>query len=264
MHPLDGPRLKIRRAESEIGSLARAEEAFRSDADYEIVRAEFNPKSGKYVYRVRINITPDLDWGVSVGEIAHNLRSALDGLVWQLALLDTKTPASNTQFPIFLIRRTRGKRPGFEDAGRRYIRSLRPNHQAIIEGLQPYQRKFSPMDVGRGRNNVLYLLHEINNADKHRLLQVVGGKPGITSWGGQWGNAPPGSVEITGPDIRVLKDGAKLMEAAVDVAVYPKFIPLIAFWQGCPAVRNKAVVFTFGRIARWVSDIVESFAPDFP
>lgn len=114
MHRLDGPRLKIRRAYHELDVLTGAELKFRNDADYQVVRAEFNPKTGEYAYRARVNIVPDLDWGVSIGEIAHNLRSALDGLVWQLALLKTKgkAPAGNTQFPIFLIGRTKRRRGG--------------------------------------------------------------------------------------------------------------------------------------------------------
>jgi 8-oxo-dGTP pyrophosphatase MutT (NUDIX family) len=49
-----------------------------------------------------VRAPPPLDWGVEIGEIAHNLRSALDGLVYQLALPTTKAPAGNAQFPIFL------------------------------------------------------------------------------------------------------------------------------------------------------------------
>lgn len=267
MHPLDGPRLKVRRAESEIQMLREAEQAFRSEAKYQVIMTEINPKTGNDVYRVRISSPPpDLEWGVWIGEIAHNLRSALDGLVYQLALLKTKTPARNTQFPIFLVGKTIRKRksrrdliPHFEGMelgnGRSMIHDLKSEHQARIERLQPYKR-------GRGdRNCPLWWLHEVNNADKHRLIQVVGSKTGMGPFVGGVGDDfkypfryPPGMI---------LKDGAKFGEAPRGVHVSPKLIPLIAFWEGCPQVKGKAVCNTLRIITEDVSKIVESFAPEF-
>ena len=42
-------------------------------------------------------------WGVLIGEILHNLRSALDHLIWQLVILETGAPPTTTKtaFPIF-------------------------------------------------------------------------------------------------------------------------------------------------------------------
>jgi hypothetical protein len=266
MHPLDGPRLKVRRAESEIEAFRRGEEVFWKEAHYKVVRAEFNPKTQKYAYRLSMKVAPPQELGVLIGEMAHDLRSALDGLVYQLALLKTKTPASNTQFPIFLVgrtkRRRRGKRggliPHFEGMGlsdgRSMIRDLRPEHQAMIERLQPYKR-------GRGHHrDPLFLLREINNADKHRLIQVVGLKPTGLMWFGS------GTV-IEEPSRQrrpvVLKDGAKLCEFSADVRVNPQLIPLITFSEGCEAVKNRAVVVTFDSIVEEVSKIMEGFGPEF-
>ena len=268
MHPLDGPRLKIRRAISEIQALRLAEEAFRSASDYKAVRAEFNPKSGNHVYRVQVNVKPSLEWGVWIGEIAHNLRSSLDGLVYRLALLETKTPALNTQFPVFLVGTTTRKRrpnrniliPHFEGMefghGRSMIRQLRPEHQTMIERLQPYKR-------GRGgRNSPLHWLKEINNADKHRLIQVVGSKLGIGPFIGTWGDVQPTPRRF--PNFRlILKDGAKLGELPPNVHVAPKLIPLVAFWVGCPPVQGKAVVNTLRIISEHVSQIIEDFSSEF-
>src|SRR5438093_7921092 len=105
-HPLDGPRLKIRQAKRQLEGLRGLEYNFQAECNYEIVLAEFNPKRGEYAYRVLINILPSDDWSICISEIAHFLRSALDNLVYQLALLNTDTPAWNVQFPIFLIGRT--------------------------------------------------------------------------------------------------------------------------------------------------------------
>ena len=58
MLDLYGPRLKVARAKSEIERLRLAEDTFRENTQYHIVRAEFNTKSGNYVYRVRIEGSP--------------------------------------------------------------------------------------------------------------------------------------------------------------------------------------------------------------
>src|SRR6266511_2429033 len=48
---------------------------------------------------------PTIEWGVRIGDCLHNLRSALDHVVWQLALLHlqrqpTDKEARRIQFPI--------------------------------------------------------------------------------------------------------------------------------------------------------------------
>src|SRR5208283_1885052 len=101
MHELDGPRLKVARAKEEIDRLRTIEDELMGNTYYRLVGAELNPISGRRIFRLPNNIPkPSNEWGVLVGEIAHNLRSALDGLVYQLARLETDTPAPNTQFPI--------------------------------------------------------------------------------------------------------------------------------------------------------------------
>lgn len=280
MHPLDGPRLKIRRAIAEIERLRLLEETFRSEAKYEIVRAEMNPKTGKYVYRARVIYEPPLDeWGVWVGEIVHNLRSTLDGLVFQLARLN-KAPAEtrDTQFPIFRYRYTRrlrsGEVMGFEGhqgarrpargSGRYMIRRLRPEHQARIEWLQPYRRNGGQTPWGRplnGRWNLLYRLKELNDADKHRLIQLVGAKIGAGPIYGGWGDNIQDHV-IFG-HTSILKDGAEILQAGPQVHVDTHVLPLIAFWKGCKAVRNVGACLALRLMADKVSEIVESFAAEF-
>lgn len=252
-HPLDGPRLKIARAVREVETLRGAEAAFRSEADYKIVLSEFNPETGKYVYRVRLDIAPPIEWGVWIGEVAHNLRSALDQLVWQLALLATNAPARHTQFPVLLAATSSSSGPCFDKNGKRMITSLRPEHQAVIERLQPYQ-------PGRGgSDNALYLLSEVNNADKHRLLQVVAARAGLVTVG-TWGDV---DVDVAWAGLSVLEDGAKLLEAAPDVHVNPKLTPLVAFGDGCRAVQGRGVCLILDGIAKHVAEVVEGFGPEF-
>jgi hypothetical protein len=272
MHSLDGSHLKVRRAKSEIKRLASAEEAFRRDADYRAVKAEFNHQDGKQVYRIKIGAAPDPMWGIYAGEIAHNLRSALDGLVHQLVLHNCKTPTTNTQFPIFLVGHTTRKREGrntliphFEGMeladGRHMIQFVSKPHQAMIERLQPYKRG-QGRAIGLGKSNVLYLLKELNNADKHRLVQVIESRAGAF-FTARWGNIDPSDVDSPGRFI-VLEEGAKFLAAAPDVDVYPKITPYITFWKGCKAIEGKGVVWTLHRIAQHVEAIISDFRGALP
>jgi len=87
MHPLDGVRLKITRAKEQIDAFYKEVDMFWM---YEPKPCEVIPKSGSkkpnYSYIFQVNRLPPQEWGVVVGEITYNLRSALDHLAWQLAL----------------------------------------------------------------------------------------------------------------------------------------------------------------------------------
>ncbi len=271
-HPLDGPRLRIQRARSQIDMLRGLEKAFRDVVKFEVTKGELNPKTGLYTYHVRVpTVTPLDDWGVYIGEIAHNLHSTLDGLVYQLALITTKSPARNTQFPIFLVGRPKdrnrfhhcfegvrtkgGKVQILTADGRAMIRQLRPEHQAMIEQLQPYKR-------GRGgRKNPLYLLKEINNADKHRLIPIVGPISGAGPVTSYWeGESEPTIIRVSR---KILKDGAEILSAAPEVHVGQDIYPLIVFADGCPGVARRGVRHVLGKIADQVSEVVETFATEF-
>lgn len=265
MHPLDGIGLKIKRAKGEIDRLRSMEDTFFKNTHYSIVRAEQNPISGKHIYRVRIDgLPPSLDWGIYIGEIAHNLRSALNHLVYQLALLNSSNKRETVagdkllQFPIFLYERD------FKTKGKKRIKLLTPEHQASIERLQPYKGSSSPLlktiDLTKwsGCDSPLFWLEEINNTDKHRIIQVAGVRPGgfsTTYWGEQ-------RDAFIGGHFGILEDGAKFGESP-DMGVNVQITPLIAFANGCVPVFSKPVCLLLNLSATTVSEIVESFASEF-
>jgi len=269
MHPLDGPRLKIARAKAEIDQLRSMESVFFEHTHHTAVRAEQNLKSGKYIYRIKIDgPPPSLDWGVYIGEITHNLRSALNYLVYQLALLNGSNKLTSVaqdkrlQFPIFL------KSKEFRAKGKNMIKLLRPEHKARIERLQPYKRsdgmllKSVNLAEWCGRNSPLFWLEEINNADKHRIIQVTGVKPGgfVISY---WGERPEPPFKGTRQVFRILRDGAKFGEADPDVHVNTQIRTFIAFADSCEAVRNQPVCPLLDKIWITVSEIIDSFVSEF-
>ena len=105
-------------------------------------------------------------WGILLGDMFHNVRSALDNLAWLLATKSAGEPA----FPLdrdwrkvtFPIHSQQNSFSSMRGMGGKFFRS---RDWTYFETLQP----FNP-----GRDNrILGVLSEMNNADKHRALHVV-------------------------------------------------------------------------------------------
>ena len=99
-------------------------------------------------------------YSVLVGEVAYNLRSALDHLVWQLALANGATSNPRNEFPIF------HERDLYRKKVKAKLRGLSERHCAMIESFQPFWK-------GGCIGPHLRMLHAICNIDKHRHLNVV-------------------------------------------------------------------------------------------
>jgi hypothetical protein len=259
LHPLSGPFEKLRRAAVRIQDLDRQIDEFRFENKYGIVVSELEPCGEYYALRAVAKSEPPLEWGVIVGEIAHNLRSALDNLMWQLIIangldpenLDPKKPYP--AFPIFKFFKDQNG-SGFCNEGVRHVARLRPEHAKWIEENQPYNTS----DVNQ---SCLWLLHEINNADKHRVLQVAGSAFGrdVVVIGGAGDPLHPENVEFL-PDPLFLVNGAKVgkVHGRVLGRGKPQYLPTteIAFQSGCLAVNGMVVNRTVMNIWNHVSEIV--------
>ena len=280
MHPLDWPRAKVKRAKSQVIALQASLERFFKENTYSIILADFNRKAG-YQY-VRIKDAPTLpdEWGVVIGEIVHNLRSALDLLAWQLALKDTPEPYGRTAFPIYLIghtdRRDRNGNiiPQFWHTGHglRLLKSIHRRYRTRIEAFQPYKRG------NRGRQSPIFLLQELNNTDKHRLITVLGTWAVGTSFQGRIGggskfkvgvplypNAIIGYVYPLKNDALILdfSNGRPQIKKTREIEVNLEITPGIRFADGGKAVQGFPVIPTLNSLLNEVSRIIESFANDF-
>lgn len=107
MHPsLVGPRLKWRWANDHIASLGNKIRAF-FDGDSYSVGSNFDQETEQHVIAVRLSAEPPLArWSLMVGDALHNLRSALDYLIYQLAIKGSgqEPPPYHRrlQFPVFI------------------------------------------------------------------------------------------------------------------------------------------------------------------
>src|SRR5262245_2957355 len=101
-HRLTGVVAKFNRSKEQFDVL-RAEigEFLDQEPQTHLSRGEFNADTWEWIERFQMQ-GPPLRWGVILGDCVHNLRSALDHLICQVALLDggTMDDCAQTQFPI--------------------------------------------------------------------------------------------------------------------------------------------------------------------
>jgi hypothetical protein len=113
---------------------------------------------------------PTLRWGVIVGDVVHNLRSALDNAVEELTVTHHGGPLPATAFPVFRSRRrfhetTPGGDPALR-SGLYKIRGVAPASAKLVEAEQPFHAR----DPER---TALWQLNALWNLDKHRITPIV-------------------------------------------------------------------------------------------
>ena len=156
--PLEGSRAKSRRAKQHLDALDASVRAFLDSKPYR-VRVESDLERGHYVVRVD-NDPPPMptdEWALLIGDCAHNMRSALDYITWECAY---GRGDRQTMFPIFRDEKN------FDAAARSMLRHLSPRMRTAIKAVQPYHAP-DPTFTN------LWVIHALDNADKHRLLTLT-------------------------------------------------------------------------------------------
>ncbi|MFT5657769.1 MAG: hypothetical protein ACI9KN_001043 [Gammaproteobacteria bacterium] len=162
---MDSSLLKIKRAEkhlAELSSLFRSKKPFR-------YFVETNCKTGQRATFAKRDETVASDAAIIIGDIIHNLRSAVDHAYWNCTKTHAKSDKErkNIQFPI----------TSTEDA---LLSSVLPglpkrvseSFCTALETLKPYR------DSG---NKLLCAIHDLDILDKHKLLIPTGNFTKITS-----------------------------------------------------------------------------------
>ncbi len=132
-------------------------------------------------YGLRFDITAETGWcsvmltpqkgvveprfGVLLGDVVHNLRSALDYVVASLVEASNSTLVARHKFPIYADKTRYLKEVGTPAAPRSTgpLGGVRFGGE-LIESVQPYKRQPEPRVVQ------LWAVHRLSNADKHRQL----------------------------------------------------------------------------------------------
>jgi hypothetical protein len=156
---------KLERAEEDIQQLNAEITVFLKYRPGAPVGDDRNEAVHKFIdFYERREVPPR--FAVIAGEVAHNLRSALDYIAWALSVeayrgthggaiafpILSEKPASAAEFRrVFSLK--------IEGVGSREARDL-------IERCQPYNAR-DPL------NNPLLIVHDLNRIDKHRALTIV-------------------------------------------------------------------------------------------
>jgi hypothetical protein len=202
---LSGVHLKLKRAKVHLDALnARLDDADRGRL-YGLV-CEPDTQPGQYVVKVK-KAASDEDWPLLLGDFIHNLRTALDYLVWQLVKANGETPDRSNEFGIFLDPAIFDGTPGDQD-----FKGVHPEARAVIRSVQP----FSPSDKWQtGRLHPLFLLRELEIVDKHRLIHTITLAPEetILTFREPLDDAQVEMFNLSG---RVLEDGTEVCRITTD------------------------------------------------
>lgn len=101
---------------------------------------------------------PLIPLAVVFADYLHNVRRALDNVIWHLVTLHGGTPNTNTSFPV--IREEKDWRSALGSK----LRQFPTEWVDVVEGAQPFKGKGDPM------KHWLYLLHQLDLRNKHKLM----------------------------------------------------------------------------------------------
>lgn len=151
----DGIRAKVARA---LELLLDLDERLHDylDADPFALQREVQRDGETHVFVLRVTAPPPVGLSLLVGEVAHQLRSAVDHIAYGLVVAAGNAPTRRTGFPVCRVRP-----PSLKVAGGVTNAAL-----AAVDAVQPYQRR-DP------RGHPLHVLNKLWNVDKHRNLHVT-------------------------------------------------------------------------------------------
>ena len=160
MRPFEASKLKLDRAAKHLRDLEEAVAAYLAERPCVIVVEPLSyEKWGTRAWKARIRKAVPLDLSAIVGDVVHNLRTALDLLACDLVRLKGKStrkayfPFCDTEADLSATIKARH----MNHAGRDIVQA--------IQALQPY----------KGGNITLRAVHDLDIADKHHaIIPVIG------------------------------------------------------------------------------------------
>ncbi|MGA2590105.1 MAG: hypothetical protein ABSH32_09335 [Bryobacteraceae bacterium] len=155
--PFEGSRRKLARGEYHLEILKRDIDAFFKENPYERV-IEPNPELPGYVdWKIRISKPVPEHLAETIGDVATNLRAALDHAVYAFAIAGGRTKPREAYFPIS------GSADAFEP-------NMKGRCRDVPQEIYPILRMFKPY---KGGNDLLWALNEVCLRDKHILLMPI-------------------------------------------------------------------------------------------
>jgi hypothetical protein len=171
MRPFKGCRERVDRADAHDKAFAKAWNTFVDDDPYHPVVQMQDDGTGAIFVRPNYAALPT-EFSLELGEILYQLRAALDGCVYDAAILETnQDPPPNEAALAFPICTSE---TNFKNCAGN-ITPLTKKRRDIIEAVQPYKiPKLEPDLMVFNFNRTLGILHDWARKDRHRTLHVVG------------------------------------------------------------------------------------------
>jgi hypothetical protein len=159
--PLDGVDLKLKQASKHLACLDIEVRALVGDG--RPIVGYFDSDTSEYVFRVDSE-PPPIEWGVTLSELVHLLRSSLDNLFWQLLVKRLRAEPAPRKRESFPIHKTKD---GYKGDLEPWVNKLTTDDRALIEEAQPFKAP-KPWH----QRHPLALLNDLNNIDKHRFFHI--------------------------------------------------------------------------------------------
>jgi hypothetical protein len=160
-------------ARKRFAELRAEAKQFIDGQPYEFTMA-YDADAGVLAARLHPEQVP-LEISFMVGEIMHNLRSALDHLVWQMTIANGHVPPPfplprgsqwrDIQFPIAMTSAQ------FDNPSRDPLWGISDRHRAFLREYQPFYGEL--LGEGLATDSALYALQEFSNIDKHRVPHLT-------------------------------------------------------------------------------------------
>lgn len=249
-HPLDGAFEKMRRAKVHRDALRRSIKRMQERRPVPL-RAEFDPKSGYYLFRIAVEPKlPMLRWGVMIGDVFHNLRSVLDYIAWALAHEGSRVPPKPrlVQFPIY-------DAPN-EFSGSYLLSVIDQRHIGRLEGHQPFKPWQGPDHYSGPYIHPLALLRDLSNDDKHRLVTPILARSSMYR---TWGNL--GRVVDFGDARQAFELDTVVMRVMAPAGVPAKQEP---YGEMAPAILlpgPRDLIMSIDRCAAYTLKVLREFEP---
>lgn len=161
-NPLESARAKVDRAKYHLRQL---DDEIHSDGNAKKYGISFDHKTQTNELLIKALVPHGLfvHYSIVAGEVIGHARSALEHAVWEI--VPVAIPG-RTGFPVFRLE-TKADRVKPDDRcydrhGIRMIHGINTRAEAVIKAAQPFGPNF--------QTNLLYVLNELWNTDKHRLL----------------------------------------------------------------------------------------------
>lgn len=149
--------MKFARARLHLREVSRLAEDYLGSQPFELVEQE-DEATGDLSTRIHVARQPPEDMSSVIGDVVHNARSALDQLAWYLVDRDGGLPGRHTYFP---TGETKSK----------FAKSVK---QSLAGASSQTRENVRRLAVHPGGDESLWLLHQLDVEDKHRLLIPVG------------------------------------------------------------------------------------------